>query len=142
MQSPLLSKCGLLLRLGSDTYDSESVPLELHDMPGGAEAFELCAKFCYGVSINISAHNLVPSLCASKLLQMNESIERGNFVGKLESFFSSCILEGWKDSVSTLQATEKLPEWSENLGIIRKCIDSIIEKVLTPLPQVKTNQNP
>lgn len=106
-------------------------------MPGGAEAFELCAKFCYGVSINISAHNFVPSLCAAKLLQMNESIERGNFVGKLESFFSSCILEGWKDSVSTLLATEKLPEWSENLGIIRKCIDSIIEKVLTPLSQVK-----
>ncbi|CAL5184048.1 unnamed protein product [Lathyrus oleraceus] len=136
-KSPLFSKCGLLLRLGSDTNDSESVPLELHDMPGGAEAFELCAKFCYGVSINISAHNFVPSLCAAKLLQMNESIERGNFVGKLESFFSSCILEGWKDSVSTLLATEKLPEWSENLGIIRKCIDSIIEKVLTPLPQVK-----
>ncbi|KAL5100838.1 hypothetical protein RYX36_005165 [Vicia faba] len=41
-KSPLLSKCGLLLRLGSDISDSESVPLELHDMPGGAEAFELC----------------------------------------------------------------------------------------------------
>ncbi|PNY14267.1 BTB/POZ domain-containing protein, partial [Trifolium pratense] len=136
-KSPLLSKCGLLQRLCSDTNDSESDVLELHDMPGGSEAFELCAKFCYGISINISAYNFVPSLCASKLLQMNESIERGNFVGKLESFFGSCILEGWKDSVSTLQATEKLPEWSENLGIIRKCIDSIIEKILTPPSQVK-----
>ncbi|CAJ2658149.1 unnamed protein product [Trifolium pratense] len=136
-KSPLISKCGLLRRLCSDTNDSESDVLELHDMPGGSEAFELCAKFCYGISINISAYNFVPSLCASKLLQMNESIERGNFVGKLESFFGSCILEGWKDSVSTLQATEKLPEWSENLGIIRKCIDSIIEKILTPPSQVK-----
>lgn len=136
-KSPLLSKCGLLRRLCSDTNDSESDVLELHDMPGGSEAFELCAKFCYGISINISAYNFVPSICAAKLLQMNESIERGNFVSKLESFFGSCILEGWKDSVSTLQATEKLPEWSENLGIIRKCIDSIIEKILTPPSQVK-----
>ncbi|XP_027338835.1 BTB/POZ domain-containing protein At5g47800-like [Abrus precatorius] len=136
-KSSLLPKCGLLQRLCSDSSDSESVPLELHDMPGGAGAFELCAKFCYGVSINISAHNLMPPLCAAKLLQMNDSIEKGNFVGKLEAFFSSCILEGWKDSIATLQATDKLPEWSENLGITRKCIDSIIEKILTPPPQVK-----
>lgn len=137
LQSSLLPKCGLLQRLCSDSSDSENVPLELHDMPGGADAFELCAKFCYGVSINISAHNFVPSLCAAKLLQMNESLEKGNFVGKLEAFFSSCILEGWKDSIAALQATDKLPEWSENLGITRKCIDSIIEKILTPPPQVK-----
>ncbi|XP_057429929.1 BTB/POZ domain-containing protein At5g47800-like isoform X2 [Lotus japonicus] len=136
-KSPLLKKCGLLQRLCSGSSDSESVPLELNDMPGGPEAFELCAKFCYGISINISAHNFVPTLCAAKLLQMNDSIEKGNLVGKLESFFTSCILEGWKDSIATLQATDKLPEWSENLGIIRKCIDSIIEKVLTPPPQVK-----
>ncbi|KAJ1428625.1 SKP1/BTB/POZ domain superfamily [Sesbania bispinosa] len=136
-KSPLLPKCGLLQRLCSDTSDSESVPLELHDMPGGPDAFELCAKFCYGVSINISAHNFVPALCAAKLLQMNDSIEKGNFVGKLEAFFSSCILEGWKDSIAALQATDKLPEWSENLGLIRKCIDSVIEKVLTPPSQVK-----
>ena len=69
---------------------------------------------------------------------MNDSIEKGNFVGKLEAFFNSCILEGWKDSIATLQTTATLPEWSENLGIVRKCIDSIIEKVLTP-PQLVKN---
>nr|ABN08014.1 hypothetical protein MtrDRAFT_AC154113g9v2 [Medicago truncatula] len=47
---------------------------------------KLCAKFCYGVSINISAYNFVPSFCADKLLQMNESIQKRNFV-------DSCTLE-------------------------------------------------
>ncbi|XP_027332251.1 BTB/POZ domain-containing protein At5g47800-like [Abrus precatorius] len=134
---PLLPKCGLLQRLCYDSSDSESVSLELHDIPGGEDAFELCAKFCYGIAINISAHNFVPALCAAKFLRMNDSIEKGNFVGKLEAFFNSCILEGWKDSIATLQTTATLPEWSENLGIVRKCIDSIIEKILTPPPQVK-----
>ncbi|CAJ1941560.1 unnamed protein product [Sphenostylis stenocarpa] len=134
---PLLPKCGLLQRLCYDSSDSESVSLELHDIPGGEDAFELCAKFCYGIAINISAHNFVSALCAAKFLRMNDSIEKGNFVGKLESFFNSCILEGWKDSIATLQTTATLPEWSENLGIVRKCIDSIIEKILTPPPQVK-----
>ncbi|KAH1200560.1 BTB/POZ domain-containing protein [Glycine max] len=133
---PLLPKCGLLQRLCYDTSDSESVSLELHDIPGGEDAFELCAKFCYGIAINISAHNFVSALCAAKFLRMNDSIEKGNLVGKLESFFNSCILEGWKDSIATLQTTATLPEWSENLGIVRKCIDSIIEKILTPPPQL------
>ncbi|XP_028753024.1 BTB/POZ domain-containing protein At5g47800 [Neltuma alba] len=134
---PLLPKCGLLQRLCSDSSDSESISIELHDIPGGEEAFELCAKFCYGISINISAHNIVPALCAAKFLRMTDSIEKGNFVGKLEAFLNSCVLEGWKDSIVTLQTTAKLQDWSENVGIVRKCIDSIIEKVLTPPQQVK-----
>ncbi|KAI9126687.1 hypothetical protein K1719_002283 [Acacia pycnantha] len=134
---PLLPKCGLLQRLCSDSSDCESVSLELHDIPGGEEAFELCAKFCYGIAINISSHNIVPALCAAKFLRMTDSIEKGNFVGKLEAFLNSCVLEGWKDSIATLQTTARLQDWSENLGIVRKCIDSIIEKVLTPPQQVK-----
>ncbi|KAJ1400374.1 NPH3 domain [Sesbania bispinosa] len=89
VEFPLLPKCGLLQRLCYDSSDSESVSLELHDIPGGEDAFELCAKFCYGISINISAHNFVSALC-------------------------------WKDSIATLQTTATLPEWSENLGIVRK----------------------
>lgn len=140
LQFPLLPQCGLLQRLCSDNSSdsSETISLELHDIPGGEDAFELCAKYCYGISINISAHNFVPAFCAAKFLRMSESVAKGNFVGKLEAFLNSCILEGWKDSIMTLQATSKLPEWAENLGIVRKSIDSIVEKVLTPPQQVNT----
>ncbi|XP_058199103.1 BTB/POZ domain-containing protein At5g47800 isoform X2 [Rhododendron vialii] len=132
----LLPKCGLLQRICSDSEDSNSVTLELHDIPGGEDAFELCAKFCYGITINLSAHNTVPAFCAAKFLRMTESVEKGNLVLKLEAFFNSCILEGWKDVVVALQSTGKLPEWSENLGITRRCIDSVIEKILTPPTKV------
>ncbi|KAL4562927.1 hypothetical protein LXL04_026958 [Taraxacum kok-saghyz] len=134
---PLVPKCGLLQRLCSDRSDCSRLVLELHDIPGGEDAFELCAKFCYGIAIDLSAHNFVRAICAAKFLQMTESIEKGNFASKLEAFFNSCILEGWKDSVVTLQTTRTLPEWSENLGIIRKCIDSVVEKILTPPTKVK-----
>ncbi|KAJ9180781.1 hypothetical protein P3X46_008989 [Hevea brasiliensis] len=136
LQFTLLPKCGLLQRLCSGSDDSSTITLKLHDIPGGEEAFELCAKFCYGITINVCAHNFVPAFCAAKFLQMTESVEKGNFVLKLEAFFNSCILEGWKDSIVTLQTTAKLTEWSENLGIIRKCIDSIVEKILTPPAKV------
>ncbi|XP_062160341.1 BTB/POZ domain-containing protein At5g47800 isoform X2 [Alnus glutinosa] len=134
---PLLPKCGLLQRLYSDAGNSDNiVTIELHDLPGGEDAFELCAKYCYGITIDISAHNFVSAFCAAKFLRMTESVEKGNFVVKLEAFFMSCILEGWKDSVVALQSTSKLPEWSETYGITRKCIDSIVEKILTPPAKV------
>ncbi|KAM5588963.1 BTB/POZ domain-containing protein [Rosa sericea] len=136
LQFPLLPKCGLLQQLCCDSGDLEKMNIELHDIPGGEEAFELCAKFCYGIKINLSAYNFLPAYCAAKFLGMTESVDKGNFVLKLEAFLNSCILEGWKDSIVTLQTTVKLPDWSENLGIIRKCIDSIVEKILTPPPQV------
>lgn len=139
MQHQLLPKCGLLQRICSDSEDSNSVTLELHDIPGGEDAFELCAKFCYGITINLSAHNTVPAFCAAKFLRMTESVEKGNLVLKLEAFFNSCILEGWKDVVVALKSTGKLPEWSENFGITRRCIDSVIEKILTPPAKVRNN---
>lgn len=67
---------------------------------------------------------------------MSESIDKGNFIAKLEAFFLSCILPGWKDSIVTLASAVVLSEWSENLGITRKCIDSIVEKILTPHSKV------
>ncbi|KAM1348015.1 hypothetical protein EV1_036785 [Malus domestica] len=136
LQFPLLPKFGLLQRLCSHSGDSEKISIELHDIPGGEDAFEMCAKFCYGIMINLSAYNFVPAFCAAKFLRMTESVEKGNFVPKLEAFFNSCILEGWKDSIAALQTTVKFPEWSENLGIIRKCIDSIVEKIHTPTAKV------
>ncbi|XP_047941226.1 BTB/POZ domain-containing protein At5g47800 isoform X2 [Salvia hispanica] len=126
---PLLPKCGLLQRLYSEADDAT---LELHDIPGGEEAFELCAKYCYGITINLSAHNLVSSLCAAKFLRMTEAVEPGNLLIKLDSFFSSCILQSWKDSIVTLNSTYSLFDWSQSLGIVRRCIDSIVDKILTP----------
>lgn len=118
-------------RLCNDVDDINNNSIEIHEIPGGEEAFELCAKFCYGIMINLSAHNFVPAICAAKFLKMTESVQKGNFVSKLEAFFNSCILQGWKDSVVALQTTVKLPEWSENLGLVGRCIDSIVEKIVT-----------
>lgn len=133
-KSSLLPKCGLLQRLFSEGGDEAFV--DLNDVPGGEEAFELCAKFCYGITVNLSAHNFVAAFCAANFLRMTEKVENGNFIAKLEAFFSSCILQGWKDSLITLQRAERVLDWSENLGIVRRCIESVVDKILTPLAKV------
>ncbi|KAJ9549777.1 hypothetical protein OSB04_022320 [Centaurea solstitialis] len=129
---PLLSKCLKLQRLCFETSESSQLQiLQLPDFPGGSEAFELCAKFCYGITITISAYNIVSARCAAKYLQMTEDFEKGNLVHKLEVFFNSCVLNGWKDCIVTLQTTKRLQTWSEELGITSRCIEAVVSKVLS-----------
>ncbi|GAA0172329.1 hypothetical protein LIER_26177 [Lithospermum erythrorhizon] len=128
---PLLSKCLRLQRLCAETPELSSPQIvQLPGFPGGIEAFELCAKFCYGITITLSAYNIVAVRCAAEYLQMMEDVEKGNLIYKIEVFFTSCILQGWRDSIITLKSTKGFPLWSENLGITSRCIDSIASRVL------------
>lgn len=126
MQFPLLLKCGLLQSLCADSAEAA-----LHDPPGGEEGFELCAKFAYGIAISLSAHNLVAAVCSARYLKMTEAVARGNLVMKLEAFFDACVLRGWKDCIVTLNTARKFAVWSESLGIVHRCIEALVHKILT-----------
>lgn len=129
---PLLSKCLRLQRLCAESPDSSPHQIiQLPDFPGGVESFELCAKFCYGITITLSAYNIIAARCAAEYLQMTEEAEKGNLIYKLEVFLNSCILQGWKDAIVTLQSTKAFPSWSEDLGITSRCIEAIAARVLT-----------
>nr|KJB50263.1 hypothetical protein B456_008G161100 [Gossypium raimondii] len=129
---PLLSKCMRLQRICSESLETlQPQTIQLPDFPSGIEAFELCTKFCYGITITLSAYNIMAVRCAAEYLQMTEDVEKGNLVYKIEVFFNSCILHGWKDFIITLQSTKAFSLWSEYLGITSRCIESIASKVLT-----------
>ena len=104
-QFPLLSKCMLLQALCADSGGGDVV--ELPGFPGGAEAFEACAKFCYGITITVSARNLVPLRCAAAHLGMSEAANRGNLAAKLDAFLASCLLRRWSDALDVLRATAR-----------------------------------
>ncbi|PQQ21100.1 BTB/POZ domain-containing protein [Prunus yedoensis var. nudiflora] len=85
---PLLSKSGLLERLIEESSGEEgsACSLQLHGVPGGAKAFELVTKFCYGVKIELTALNVVILRCAAEYLQMTEDYEQGNLIAQAEKF--------------------------------------------------------
>ncbi|KAL4181625.1 hypothetical protein AMTRI_Chr12g272090 [Amborella trichopoda] len=126
---PLLSKSSRLHRLVTDTPD-EVGPDEVHipDIPGGPAAFEVCAKFCYGMAVTLNAYNVAAARCAAEYLEMHESVEKGNLIYKLEVFLNSSVLRGWKDSIIVLQTTRALLPWSEDLKLVARCIESIALK--------------
>ncbi|XP_077210255.1 BTB/POZ domain-containing protein At1g67900-like [Tasmannia lanceolata] len=139
-KSPLLSKCSRLQRMCSESTDSEHI-IHLQNFPAGVEAFEICAKFCYGMTLTVSALNIVSVRCAAEYLEMTEYAEKGNLIHKLEIFLNSCILHGWKDSIVTLKSTESFPLWSEDLGITSRCVDTIASKVLMHPSKVNWSYN-
>ncbi|KAG6515382.1 BTB/POZ domain-containing protein At1g67900-like [Zingiber officinale] len=140
---PMLSKCLRLQQLCSELGDAaEPAVIHLPDFPGGAEAFELCAKFCYGITVTLSPLNLVPVWCAACYLRMSDDADRSNLLGKLDVFFSSCILQRWKDTLATLRSTRKHAPLCEELGVTGRCVDAIATAIISSstLPGASRNR--
>ncbi|XP_057964381.1 BTB/POZ domain-containing protein NPY2 [Malania oleifera] len=125
---PLLSKSASLQKLVATTSEENSDEVHIHDIPGGSAAFEICAKFCYGMTVTLNAYNVVAVRCAAEYLGMHESVEKGNLIYKIQVFLNSSILRGWKDSIIVLQTTNSLLPMSEELKIVSHCIASIASK--------------
>ena len=100
----------------------------INDFPGGPKAFEICAKFCYGMTVTLNAYNVIAARCAAEHLEMTEEIDKGNLIYKIEIFLSTSVFRSWKDSIIVLQTTKSLLPWSEELKIVGRCIDSIASK--------------
>ncbi|MFS7985583.1 putative SKP1/BTB/POZ domain superfamily, NPH3 domain, NPH3/RPT2-like family protein [Helianthus anomalus] len=125
---PLLSRSGKMNRI---IYDSRGIDLSkiaMDDMPGGPEAFELAAKFCYGIAVDLTATNISGLRCAAEFLEMTEDLEEGNLIFKTEAFLSYVVLSSWRDSILVLKSCENLSPWAENLQIVRRCSESIAWK--------------
>ncbi|XP_062198660.1 BTB/POZ domain-containing protein NPY1-like [Phragmites australis] len=125
---PLLSKSSKLQRLVLKATQEGTDEVHIDDLPGGAKTFEICAKFCYGMVVTLSPHNVVATRCAVEYLEMTEDMEKGNLIFKIEVFINSSILRSWKDSIIVLQSTKVLFPWSEELKVVGRCIDAIASK--------------
>ncbi|KAL5663470.1 hypothetical protein ACJX0J_023578, partial [Zea mays] len=125
---PLLSKSSLLQRLVASSNDEKNDEVDISDIPGGPSAFEICAKFCYGVIVTLNAYNVLAARCAAEYLEMFESIDKGNLIYKIDVFLTSSVFRTWKDSIIVLQSTKSLQPWCENLKVINHCIDCIASK--------------
>ncbi|XP_022843763.1 BTB/POZ domain-containing protein NPY5 isoform X2 [Olea europaea var. sylvestris] len=125
---PLLSKSSRLQKLIASTIDENNDTIDIHDMPGGPAAFEICAKFCYGMIVTLNAYNVVAARCAAEYLEMYETVEKGNLIYKIDVFLTSSIFRSWKDSIVVLQTTKSLIPWSEELKVVSHCVDSIATK--------------
>ncbi|KAL0356930.1 UNVERIFIED_CONTAM: BTB/POZ domain-containing protein NPY2 [Sesamum calycinum] len=133
---PLLSKSARLQKLVSSANEGNGDEINVHDIPGGSSAFEVCAKFCYGMTVTLNAYNVVATRCAAEYLEMYETVEKGNLIYKVDVFLNSSIFRSWKDSIIVLQTTKAFLPFSEELKLISHCIDAIASKASVDVSKV------
>ena len=109
----------------------EGCSISLPDIPGGAKTFELVAKFCYGVKLELTASNVVYLRCAAEHLEMTEEYGEGNLIMQTEVFLNQVVLKNWKDSLKALQSCDDVLPHAEELHITKRCIESLAVKACT-----------
>lgn len=87
LQFPLLSKSNRLHKLVLKAHEEDSEEIHVANFPGGPKAFEICAKFCYGMTVTLNAYNVVAARCAAEYLEMSEDVDRGNLIFKISLKF-------------------------------------------------------
>ncbi|CAN6282135.1 unnamed protein product [Urochloa humidicola] len=128
---PLLSKSAFLARSIEENSDQEECVIKLNDIPGGAKSFELVARFCYGVKIELSPANVVYLRCASEHLEMTEEVAEDNLIAQSEMFLNQVVQRNWKDSLTALETCDDLLPHAEDLQIVKRCIESLASKATT-----------
>ncbi|EPS65621.1 hypothetical protein M569_09155 [Genlisea aurea] len=126
---PLLSKSSRLQKLVSSADESNGGDeIDVDGIPGGAAAFELCAKFCYGMTVTLNAHNVVAARCAAEYLGMHEAVEKGNLAYKIDVFLASTVLRSWRDSIVALRTTRGFSPHADELNLAGRCADAVAAK--------------
>ncbi|KAF9621242.1 hypothetical protein IFM89_016736 [Coptis chinensis] len=122
---PLVSKCGYIRKSVSGASDVDLSVLELPDIPGGAEAFELAAKFCYGINFEISTDNIAMLRCVAEYLEMTEDYAVGNLVSRAEAYLNEVAMNSLSGAVSVLHLSESLLPMAGKVKLMGRCIDAI-----------------
>ncbi|OAE32592.1 hypothetical protein AXG93_3228s1090 [Marchantia polymorpha subsp. ruderalis] len=138
LQKPLLSRCGLLVMLVKEANTmrpkeiepAKSVlTVELENFPGGPEAFELAAKFCYNeADVAITVSNVATLRCVAEFLQMTEEYGKGNLLKKTESFLKHEVFWNWNDSLAVLKTCETFLVVAEKADIIQRCANALASR--------------
>ncbi|KAG6415328.1 hypothetical protein SASPL_122737 [Salvia splendens] len=122
---PLVSRSGRIRKLLLDAKDSKVSRLNLSGIPGGSQAFEQAAKFCYGVNIDITLSNAAMLRCASHFLEMTEELSEKNLEARVEAYLRDAVLASIPNSISVLHHCESLMPTAEEIGLVSRIINSI-----------------
>ncbi|XVE73264.1 hypothetical protein DITRI_Ditri11bG0103200 [Diplodiscus trichospermus] len=122
---PLVSRSGRIRKLLVDPKDAKISRINLSSIPGGAEAFELAAKFCYGINVEITLSNVAMLRCASHFLEMTEEFTEKNLEARAEAYLKDMVLPNISSSISVLHRCESLLPMSEEINLVNRLINAI-----------------
>ncbi|KAK7276137.1 hypothetical protein RIF29_17270 [Crotalaria pallida] len=121
----LVAKSNYIRKLILESRESDLTSVDLSDIPGGAEAFEKAAKFCYGVNFEITVNNVAALHCAAVFLQMTEEYCDGNLAARTEDFLSQVALASLSGAVNVLKSCRRLLPFADDLKVTNRCVEAV-----------------
>ncbi|KAH9560441.1 hypothetical protein CY35_06G104700 [Sphagnum magellanicum] len=151
-KTPLLARCGRLVdavqeatmkkkKVSHEEASSSNsckpllLRVELADMPGGPEAFEMAVRFCLNMNhvsnTSISSSNVVMLRCAAEFLDMGEAMWKGNLKKKTEDYLRAMVFWSWEEVITVLRSCEKIEPGAvvEKTQLLERCVTSLADKV-------------
>ncbi|KAG4995867.1 hypothetical protein AAZX31_10G020500 [Glycine max] len=122
---PLVSRSGRLRKMLLETKDSKVSRISLPNLPGGAEAFELAAKFCYGINVEFTLSNVAMLKCVAHFLEMTEEFAEKNLETQAEAYLKETVLPNISNTISVLHRCESLVPISEEISLVSRLINAI-----------------
>lgn len=122
---PLVSRSGKIRKMVADAKDSNTSKLELFNLPGGPQTFELAMKFCYGMNFEITSANVARLRCVAEYLEMYEDYREENLIERTEIYLNEVVVQSLEKSVEVLSTCEILPPIAEEVGIPSRCVEAI-----------------
>ncbi|RWW66264.1 hypothetical protein BHE74_00026373 [Ensete ventricosum] len=126
---PLVSRSGRIRKLISEAKNSKVTRINLHGTPGGAEAFEIAAKFCYGINTELNPSNVAMLRCAAHYLEMTEEFAEKNLELRTEIYLKEAVIPNIVNSITVLHHCESLLPAAEEINLINRILTAVATTV-------------
>uniref|UniRef100_A0A0E0IXE4 Uncharacterized protein n=1 Tax=Oryza nivara TaxID=4536 RepID=A0A0E0IXE4_ORYNI len=128
-KSVMVPKCGYIRKVVAAARGgaTAAVEIDLSALPGGANAFDKAARYCYGANFEISVRNAAALLCAAAFLDMQPT--DGGLARRVEEFLAKVGLRTLPGAVAVLRSCEGLLPVAEEIGVAQRSADAIALRI-------------
>ncbi|KAG8081576.1 hypothetical protein GUJ93_ZPchr0209g38055 [Zizania palustris] len=119
----------------------------LQGFPGGAEAFELVARFCYtsgGGGVAVTASNACALRCAAQFMDMaaTEVSTAPSLVKMAEKALEEMPQWPWQSVVDAVKQCQRLLPLAESTGVFDKVVGALLSHMAIPGDATPTSSSP
>lgn len=121
---PLVTKSHFFDENIPDGSDHSTVEMVIKDFPGGPAAFEVVAKWCYGIDIELSVDDIAATYCGARYLRIPD-LEKTT-----EAFMTEIVLPDPRKAAKVLRAGTTIEPMTDEMmeGLVGQCINAIANR--------------
>ncbi|XP_010267839.1 PREDICTED: BTB/POZ domain-containing protein At3g22104-like isoform X1 [Nelumbo nucifera] len=128
----ILSFSGRLRKLfGKSMSKSRNDKVIFHDFPGGAQGFELMARFCYNNGrIEVTPSNIILLNSVAHFMGMAKDVSgTQNLIEQTEKSLEGIPDWTWSEILVALKQYQDFPLVENSSAILQKCLDSLVPRL-------------